>query len=113
MAKKASQQPATAAQLPGSEPEPEFVSTLPPPEEPTPETVVHQVMSSVLTCSIPFIDGPTGYAARRVDMRLTGAQSIKLKGIVVGLQEKEAKLADGRYVVTPAHAIQWLLEQSA
>ncbi len=92
--------------------EPEFVAT-PPEPEPEPKTVTHTVTTTVLSCSIPYFDGPTGYCARRIDMMLTGNQAEKLKGILVGIQEQEGELANGQVVRTPGHALQYMIENAS
>lgn len=71
------------------------------------------VRSSVLTCSVPYIDSLHGYKRRRVDIRLTGNQAEKLKGILMGLEAKDAQLENGRYVTSPVHAIQWIIENAS
>lgn len=68
---------------------------------------------SVLTLEIPSCSIPqSGYVARRADVRLTRSQAATLRGITRGLQDSESTLANGRYVTTATHAIQWILENA-
>lgn len=68
---------------------------------------------SVLTLEIPSCAIPqAGYVARRADVRLTRSQAATLRSITRGLQDAEATLANGRYVTTATHAIQWVLENA-
>lgn len=120
MAKKATRQqtnPLSANDLPGvsdsgSVPAaPVYVAT-PPTPAPKVATVTKTVTSTVLTISVPFISGITGYARTRIDISLSGVQAQRLKGIQMGLESKSARLANGRFVSTPMHAMQWLIENA-
>lgn len=117
MAKRRSASRTTAAELPqmGDVPQPpEIVTAEATQAEPTEETVTETktVQSHVLTISVPFIEGLEGYSRRRVDVTLSGKQAKALKGIQQGLESKDAQLESGRFVSTPLHAIQWMLENA-
>jgi len=101
---------ASADDLPGVI-EPAVRTPLPKPK-PEPKGVPLKVTAKTLRCSVPFIDGVQGYCRRRVDVTLTGSQAERLKGILQGLETQNAKLENGRYVTTPMHAIQWVLENA-
>jgi hypothetical protein len=51
------------------------------------------------------------YAARNVELTLTEAEAKTLKRIQKALDEQGQRMADGRYVTRPGHALQWLLNQ--
>lgn len=91
--------------------EPEYVST-PPPKVETQKTVTRTVASTVLTCSVPAVE-TNGYARRRIDLNLSRSQARTLKNIYRGLEEKDARLENGRRIQSPAHAILWLLENAS
>lgn len=112
MAKKRNNgQASSASDLPGVGDEaPAKVEPKPEPQAP-PATI--EITSSTLTCSVPFIDGLQGYCRRRVDVRLTMSQSEKLRGILQGLESKDARLGDGRHVSSTAHAVQWVIENAS
>lgn len=64
-----------------------------------------------ITVEVPAMaldDG--GYAARFVQLRLNERQARKLRSIQLGLEQHNAKLADGSYVNTPLDAVRWMLE---
>lgn len=75
-------------------------------EKPNPATIV--LTLEIPSCAIP----QSGYVARRADVRLTRSQAATLRGITRGLQDSGATLANGRYVTTATHAIQWVLENA-
>jgi hypothetical protein len=51
-----------------------------------------------------------GYVSRRVDVKLTRSQAIKLRDKTRQLQDSGAKTSDGRYVTNRTQAVQWILE---
>jgi hypothetical protein len=62
------------------------------------------------TISCPVLIWDEGYARKSLDVRLTEVQANKLKAIQLGLESKDAKLENGRYVSNPVDAIRWMLE---
>lgn len=73
-------------------------------------TVATAITQKSITCSVPFIDGLTGYSKTRVDSRFPRRIANKLKGIQQGLENDNAQLADGRYVSSPTHAIEYIID---
>lgn len=73
-----------------------------------PQTVIAELQSATL--EVPILSNVNGYCRSRVDCRLSRDQSQKLKSIWQGLEQMDAKLANGRNVANPGNAIQWLLE---
>lgn len=51
-----------------------------------------------------------GYVSRRVDVKLTRSQAIKLRDKTRQLQDTGAKTADGRFVANRTQAVQWIIE---
>jgi hypothetical protein len=51
------------------------------------------------------------YASRNVELTLTHEQAATLKRIHKQLDAVGARMADGRYITRPGHAVQWLLDQ--
>ena len=51
-----------------------------------------------------------GYAARMVDVRMTGSQPHKFKQILRHLEDSAERLADGSYVNNNRRAVLWLIE---
>ena len=111
MAKKRTMNP-SASDLPGVD---EVIATASEREgpankpEPTPPASI-EVVEKTLSCDVPYIDGMVGYCRRRVDVTLTSQQAETLKGILHGLEAKDAKLGNGRFVSTQMHAVQWMIE---
>lgn len=60
-------------------------------------------------------DLPFGYAPRLAGEAVaeTMVQRAMVRFIFQSLQHQNARLLDGRQVSTPAHAVQWLIEQCA
>ena len=112
MAKKRSQATTIkASDLPGVESNCESESQTTTPVDESTTSSVMTVESRVLTCSVPFLR-LAGYSRRRVDVTLTGSQAEKLKGIQAGLEARDEKLESGRFVTSPLHAIQWMIENA-
>ena len=76
------------------------------------ETETITVRVKELSMTVPCLVGVEGYCQNRVDVRLTGTQASKLKGIMQGLEQRDAVLGDGRAVKTQMHAIQWMIENA-
>lgn len=51
-----------------------------------------------------------GYVPRRVDVKLTRAQAVKLRDKLRLLQDTGAQTADGRFVSNRTQAVQWIIE---
>ena len=51
------------------------------------------------------------YAARSIELTLTESEAKTLKRLQKALDERGERMADGRYVTRPGHALQWLLGQ--
>lgn len=114
--KKTPSNPVDPNPLPGMDQsrEPEVQVSDPQTSEPAPEpepVPVPKPKLSTMQVSVPFLD-TQGYARRRVDVQLSAGQAQKLKGIQTGLEAKEAKLADGRNVCNPMHAMVWMIENA-
>ena len=64
---------------------------------------------------VPFITGgPRGYRAIRVDVRFDNSrQADTCREVLDGLQQKEAKLNNGRFVRNGQDVFKWMLEQIA
>ncbi len=63
--------------------------------------------------AVPFPPLPADHDERilfRLDQRLENGQRIALRALLNGLAQDGARLADGRLVELPQHAIGWLLE---
>ena len=85
--------------------------SIPPPiGTPEPEVATLELTRRTLSVEVPFIEGLDGYCSRRVDVTLTSAQAEKLKGIAIGLEQREARLENGRIVKSQMHALQWMIE---
>lgn len=81
--------------------------------EPEPEIpVVESPTITTSTIKVPRMNAPIGYARNQVSCKLNGSQAEKLKTIQLGLEAKGTKLANGRHVSTPYHAIVWMIEQA-
>jgi hypothetical protein len=81
----------------------------PPAEEPT-QTVMATITK--LTVTVPSLDiGHAGYQSSRVDVQnLTGKQRSTLKCVMRGLEQREARLENGRHVRNYSDAIKYILE---
>lgn len=73
-------------------------------------TVATSITHRSITCSVPFIEGLTGYARTRIDSRFPRRIAEKLKGIQQGLENENAQLSDGRYVSSPTHTIEYIID---
>jgi hypothetical protein len=51
------------------------------------------------------------YATRSIELTLTPEQAQWVKRLWKALDERGAKLLDGRYVTRPGNALQWVIEQ--
>ena len=60
--------------------------------------------------SVPHCEIELGYTKRRFDVRLGGAEAVKIKQIAFALTQKSAKLQNGKYVESGSDAIRWILE---
>lgn len=63
--------------------------------------------------SLPFVPLPEDYderILRNLDIRLTEPHKIKIRAIFTALEAQGAKLADGKPVYLPHHAVLWLLD---
>lgn len=72
-----------------------------------------QITSSVLVRSInvPILESTfDGYFSNRVDLRLDSNQTKVLKSVFYGLQNRYAKLANGKEVSNAQDALKWLIE---
>jgi hypothetical protein len=65
-----------------------------------------------LLIKVPFL-ATEKYAQREVHMTLSRDHATSLRAIYEGLETEQAKLANGRPVVSPQDAMRWLLEQAA
>lgn len=100
MAKKAPTLPSIEQQVPEVEIEQE------------PESLSAEMRQAVGMIEVPMIDGvPSGYINRTIKLQgMSRRQSLALRAILLGLEAQDAKLANGRMVSRPAHALLWLLE---
>ena len=112
MAKKKTRPMESADQIPGAAPAPKATDPLEDRQPEATQTATRTVTSTVLTCSVPFLEGLNGYKRQKVYLRLSGGQAEKLKGIMYGLIEDGAELSNGTTVTTQHHAIQWMIENS-
>lgn len=86
---------------------PKTVTHNPKPRKPDP------VASSVVVRSInvPILESTfDGYFSNRVDLRLDSKQTKVLKAVFYGLQNRYAKLANGKEVSNAQDALKWLIE---
>lgn len=51
-----------------------------------------------------------GYVSRKVDVKLTRAQSVVLRDKLRKLQDSGARTADGRFVTNSAQTVRWIIE---
>ena len=65
---------------------------------------------TAMTVDVPFLNWETGFIRRRLDCSLTHEQARKLKGIQLGLETREARLQNGKYVNNSVDALRWILE---
>lgn len=75
---------------------------------------VVEVSTVELTLKLPVSSGDVGgYTPRRVDARITRAQSQTLLRLAAGLDSVDARLATGRHVAgnCRGHAVLWLLDR--
>lgn len=64
--------------------------------------------------ALAFSEMPTDYVERvifNVNTRLNDNQRLRLRALLDGLVKANAKLADGKPVYLPVHAVLWVLEQ--
>lgn len=61
---------------------------------------------------VPLGEVPSGvYEPRHVEARLDAQQGHVLKALMIGLDQRGSRLANGRRVSSYADAVRWLLEQ--
>lgn len=72
-------------------------------------TITHEVRTVLVEA--PMGKPGTGYLSRHVEARLDVPQAESLKGLLAGLRDARAELANGREVLTAAEAVKWLLEK--
>lgn len=65
------------------------------------------------TLRLPMLRLGFGYIRRRLDADLSRTQAGQLKALELGLQSREARLANGKLVASGSDAIRWLLEELA
>jgi len=51
------------------------------------------------------------YAARSIELTLTPMQAAFVKRAQKALDERGARMIDGRFVTRPGHVLQWVIEQ--
>jgi len=73
---------------------------------------VSGVVSSYIV-EIPFSTIGGGVIRKRVDCTFNRTQAEQLRQVRAALEAAEAKLANGKLVSSPMHAVQWILEQIA
>jgi hypothetical protein len=71
-----------------------------------------QSTQAVLTVTAPIKDWDEGFVRKNLDVVLTRDQAKVLKQIQLGLEEREAKLHNGKCVATAVDAIRWMLENA-
>ncbi len=71
-----------------------------------------QNAQAVLTVTAPIKDWDEGFVRKNLDVVLTRDQARVLKQIQLGLEEREAKLNNGKCVATAVDAIRWMLENA-
>ena len=63
---------------------------------------------------IPLLDGdPPGYIGRHVDIQFGQAEGVSLRRLCDALDRQGARLVGGTRIISPAHAVKWLLERLA
>lgn len=76
------------------------------------ETTTQTVTGGKVSITVPLLI-LSGYAARRVDVRLSGAEATAWKAVAQGLEQQEKRLKDGKFVRTSSDAVRWVGEQLA
>jgi hypothetical protein len=71
-----------------------------------------QNAQAVVTVTAPIKDWDEGFVRKNLDVVLTRDQAKVLKQIQLGLEEREAKLNNGKCVATAVDAIRWMLENA-
>ena len=107
-----------ANELPPGAPQPEPPETKKvekPVEDGPPTDVVHHrsVTVSELTVRLPSLEGVGGYSKRRIDVQFaTAKQADFWKAVTTGLQDKQERLANGKFVRSPSDAVKWIAENA-
>lgn len=88
--------------------------TAPPVKDPPPAVEVKETQSQTITEGSVNLDVPIlcigGYTKRRIDTTCSRAGAEGWKAVLFGLQQQEAKLADGKYVQNLGDAVRWVGE---
>ena len=88
------------------------------PQAVNPGVVIETDHGDVVVQSTAIIEVPISppltsveYATRSIELTLTHEQAQWVKRLWKALDERGAKLKDGRYVTRPGNALQWVIEQ--
>lgn len=76
------------------------------------ETTTQTVTGGKVSLTVPVLI-LSGYCARRVDVRMSGAEAAGWKAVAQGLEQQEERLKDGKFVRTSSDAVRWVGEQFA
>lgn len=112
----------TTATKPAAPPPPPGVADAPvAPERPSRPTIedvqvtestIHTVTGGKVTINAPLLV-LSGYAMRRLDVRLNSNEADGWKAMAMGLEREEARLKDGKYIRTATDAVRWVGERLA
>ena len=79
-----------------------------------PQTVKVQESESKTVAGKVNLDVPVfifeGYARKRVDVTFSGKGAAGWKAVLMGLEQREARLANGKFVSSVSDAIRWVGE---
>lgn len=82
-----------------------------PVKETKPIPAKHKPKSVTASVDVPFLEEVfEGYFSHRVDITLTSPQRETLKSILYGLQNRFAKLENGKDVANAGDALKWIIE---